>query len=61
MINLSHPNTSERVRNFQPPWRTVYIYVCTNCHNVVRVRANAFVGKNSVPSVGAILCPHCGK
>lgn len=58
-LNLSTPVRSERVRDFQPPWRTVFVYKCGACKNETRVRANSFRGKTAVPSVGAITCPHC--
>ncbi len=58
MINLATPVKSERVRDFQPPWRTVFIYQCERGH-AVRVRANSYRGKNPVPGVGAITCPQC--
>jgi hypothetical protein len=57
-INLSTPIRSEKVRDFQPPWRTVFIYKCGNGH-IVRVRANAFRGKQPEPGTGAIMCPQC--
>lgn len=57
-INLATPVRSERVRAFQPPWRTVWIYECRNGHTV-RVNANSFRGKTPVPSTGAITCPQC--
>lgn len=59
MIDLSHPIRSERVRGFQPPWRTVFIYQCPECKEEVRVFANSFRGKTPVPSVGGITCPKC--
>lgn len=55
-IDLSRPVGSERVRDFQPPWRTVYIYKCA-CGRTVRVRANSFRGSRPEPGTGAILCP----
>ena len=58
-INLSCPSSSERVRGFQPPWHTVWIYKCKARNHVVRVKANSFRGKTPVPSVGAIMCPQC--
>jgi len=59
-IDLRHPIRSERVRGFQPPWRTVFVYRCTNGHET-RVRAGSFRGKNAVPGVGAITCPQCDR
>jgi len=50
---------SERVRGFQPPWRTVYKYKCPECGEITRVRAGSFRGGRPEPSLGAILCPHC--
>ncbi|MFY4731179.1 hypothetical protein [Nitrospira sp. BLG_2] len=58
-INLSTPIRTERVRDFQPPWRTVFVYKCKACGKETRVRANSYRGKTAVPSVGAIACPHC--
>lgn len=57
-IDLRSPIRSERVRDFQPPWRTVYVYRCAAGHEV-RVRAGSFRGRNPEPSVGAIRCPQC--
>jgi len=58
LINLGRPVRSERVRGFQPPWRTVFVYKCVAGHEV-RVCANSFRGKTAVPGVGAIRCPQC--
>jgi len=58
MLDLAKPIRSERVRGFQPPWRTVFIYRCEKCGNETRVRANSFLGKRPVPGVGAITCCH---
>lgn len=57
-VNLMHPVRSERVRDFQPPWRTVFVYECPQGHEV-RVRASSYSGKTPVPGVGAIACPKC--
>lgn len=57
-INLSAPIRSERVRDFQPPWRTVFVYQCEHGHEV-KVKANAYRGQHAVPGVGAIFCPQC--
>lgn len=59
-LNLSTPIRSERVRDFQPPWRTVFVYRCEQCGKETRVRASAFRGPDPVPAIGAIPCPHCG-
>lgn len=59
IINLATPIRSERVRGFQPPYRTVFIYKCSDCGKETRVRANSYRGKTAVPGVGAIACPHC--
>jgi hypothetical protein len=56
-INLSTPFKSERVRDFQPPWRTVFVYRCAAGHET-RVRAGSFRGKHAEPSIGAIRCTH---
>lgn len=58
-INLSTPIRREKVRGFQPPWRTVFVYECPQCKKEVKVGANSFRGKNPVPSTGGIYCPHC--
>jgi hypothetical protein len=58
LINLAAPVRRERVRGFQPPWRTVFVYVCQAGHEV-RVRASAFRGTVAEPSRGAIACPQC--
>ena len=52
-IDLSRPKRSERVRGFQPPWRTVNIYECSECHKETRIYAS------SCPSVGGVYCRHC--
>jgi len=57
-IDLRRPLRSERVRDSQSPYRTVYVYKCAVCGNETRVRANLFRGSHPEPSVGAILCPH---
>lgn len=58
VINLSTPVRSERVRGFQPPWRTVFVYTCPKGHEQ-RVYANSFRGKTPVPGVGGIACSMC--
>ena len=55
-LNLNTPTRSERVRGFQPPWRTVYVYRCPKCGTETRVRANSFRGRTPVPGIGAIRC-----
>jgi hypothetical protein len=55
-INLAIPLSATRVRDFQPPWRTVYLYRCPQCHRDIRVRAGAFMGRRAVPGVGGIVC-----
>lgn len=59
VISLMTPIRSERVRDFQPPWRTVFVYRCAVCKKETRVRASAFRGRTPVPSTGGIYCPHC--
>lgn len=54
-INLRTPTHSERVRGFQPPWRTVYVYRCA-CGAEHRMRANSYRGSRPEPSVGGIRC-----
>lgn len=61
MIALGSPTRRERVRDFHPPWRTVFVYTCPLCGKEVRVRASAFRGKHAEPGVGGILCQHCNK
>jgi len=56
VINLANPVSSERVRDFQPPWRTVFHYRCPKCGGLHRVRANSYAGRRAVPGVGAIVC-----
>jgi hypothetical protein len=55
-INLSQPSQSQRVRGFQPPWHTVYIYTCRLCGTSHRVRASTFRGTRPEPGTGAIRC-----
>lgn len=55
-INLGSPVRRERVRGFQPPWRTVFVYKCATCGQERRVYANSFRGPNPVPGIGAIRC-----
>lgn len=38
--------------------RYYFYYRCPVCGNTTKVGASAFSGKNPVPAVGAILCPH---
>ncbi len=59
ILNLSTPVRSERVRGFQPPWRTVYVYACPVCGKETRVSAGSFRGRTPVPAIGGIACPHC--
>jgi hypothetical protein len=56
ILNLATPSGSERVRDFQPPWRTVFLYTCPECRSVHRVRAGSFRGGRPEPGIGAILC-----
>jgi hypothetical protein len=58
IIDLSRPIRSERVRGFQPPWRTLFVYQCDRGHTV-KIHASSFRGKHAVPSTGAIACPQC--
>ena len=58
IINLATPIGREKVRWFQPPWRTVFVYKCAQGHTV-RVFANSFRGGKAEPSVGGISCPQC--
>ena len=65
LIDLQCPIRSDRVRAFQPPWRTVFVYRCPSCGAERHVRANSYQGKRAVLSVGAIRCgamlPACGE
>ena len=56
VVNLDTPVRSERVRGFQPPWRTVFIYRCPACKREIRVRANGSNGGRPSIGPGAILC-----
>jgi hypothetical protein len=56
VINLATPSGKERVRGFQPPWRTVWQYTCPKCGEKHRVGASSFFGSRPVSSVGAIRC-----
>lgn len=49
-ISLETPAGSERVRGFQPPWYTVFLYTCPACGARHRVRANTFIGIRRTPS-----------
>lgn len=51
---------TERVRGFQPPWRTVYAYTCPSCKHDTRINANAYTGKRATRPVGAFQCA-CGQ
>lgn len=46
----------ERVRDFQPPWRTVRVLRCPACHTETRLRQN---WHGPTPN-GGIGCP-CGE
>lgn len=59
VINLGTPIRSERVRGFQPPWRTVFVYRCPTCSQETRVRAGSYRGNRAEPGVGGIMCHHC--
>ena len=56
IINMRNPVRSERVRGFQPPWRTVYVYRCCECGAERRMYASAFRGARPEPAVGGIVC-----
>ena len=56
VIDLRSPMRALRVRGFQPPWRTVYVYACPLCGAEHRVRAGSFNGRQPTPGVGAIRC-----
>lgn len=56
VIDLSQPTRSARVRGFQPPWRTVYVYVCPACGHQHRLRASSFRGRHPESGRGGIRC-----
>lgn len=60
LIDLSRPIRQEKVRGFQPPWRTVFIYVCPLCSTELRMCASRFMGGVATPELGAVRCerPH---
>lgn len=58
IVNLRTPVRRERIRGFQPPWRTVFVYRCPSAHEI-RVNAGAFRGARAEPAIGAITCPQC--
>lgn len=55
-ISLRDPIRSDRIRDFRPPWRTVFVYRCPKCRAEIRVFATSFRGKTPVPSLGAVQC-----
>jgi len=57
IIDLCKPVRSERVRGFQPPWYTVWVYECPTCKQEVRIKEN---WRGPAPP-GAITCPHCNR
>lgn len=56
VIDLNRPTCSERVRDFQPPWRTVFVYRCASCGGEHRVYANSFRGSRPTPGIGGFVC-----
>ena len=56
LIDLSTPTRSERRRGFQPPFYTVFVYRCPQCHGETVLRASAFRGRRAVPGTGAVSC-----
>lgn len=56
VIDMRAPVRSERVRGFQPPWYTVYVYRCPSCGAERRIRASAFRGASPEPAIGGIRC-----
>lgn len=56
IMDLSRPCGSKRVRGFQPPWYTVFVYRCPKCGAESRIRAGAFRGKNAVTGIGGVYC-----
>ena len=48
IINLSAPIGREKRRGFQPPWYTVFVYLCKECNQKTYVRANSFRGIGSI-------------
>lgn len=55
IIDMRKPIASERVRGFQPPWRTVFVYRCS-CGAKMRMRAGSFRGGTAEPSIGGVRC-----
>lgn len=60
VIDLQHPARSERVRWFEPPWRTVWIYRCPRCGSERRLFASVYRGSNRrdghAPMLGGMRC-----
>jgi len=52
-IDLQRPIRIERVRGFQPPWRSVAVYRCQNGHES-RINLHS----KYLP-VGGVYCPQC--
>lgn len=50
-INFANYTRIERVRGFQPPWRTIRVYQCPDCKREIKIRM-----EQSVP--GAFICDH---
>jgi len=56
VIDLRTPVRSERIRSFQPPWRTVFVYRCPTCGAEHRVGASRFLGRRPTPEIGGFVC-----
>lgn len=56
VLSLNAPVRTDKVRGFQPPWRTVFVYRCPACGTERGVFASAFRGKTPVPGVGGFQC-----
>lgn len=55
VLDLSRPSRTALVRGFQPPYRTLFVYIC-ECGAEHRLRAVAFRGALPEPGVGGFVC-----
>lgn len=51
LMDMQRPIRTERVRGFQPPWRTVYVLRCPQCGSEMRLHKSG----SSMPP-GAVRC-----
>lgn len=56
VIGFDTYKRTERVRDFQPPWRTVFVYTCPECGAERRLRASGRNGSCEVMGLGAMVC-----